>query len=135
MSPIWLCIGIIIFAMLSSTSFADDVPDPHSKKPDCFISEKSEADLKKETEKFRVMDLSAEQWEFVRGIYAMNPATPPGLPFGDRAILVMDKNEDVGTILFIDNDLVCTPMAAPKQLIDMLADIKRGVIHHEGATQ
>ena len=28
------------------------------------------------------IELTAEQWQFLRGIYAMNPATPPGLPYG-----------------------------------------------------
>ena len=31
------------------------------------------------------IELTPEQWEFLRGIYAMNPLTPPGLPYGDKA--------------------------------------------------
>ena len=42
------------------------------------------------------IELTPEQWEFLRGIYAMNPLTPPGLPYGDKAALAkveahMDK--------------------------------------------
>jgi hypothetical protein len=33
------------------------------------------------------IELTPEQWEFLRGIYAMNPLTPPGLPYGDKAVL------------------------------------------------
>ena len=31
--------------------------------------------------------VTPEQWQFLRGIYAMNPTTPPGLPFGDSAVI------------------------------------------------
>ena len=31
--------------------------------------------------------LTTDQWQFLRGIYAMNPQTPPGLPYGDKAAL------------------------------------------------
>ena len=26
------------------------------------------------------IELTSDQWQFLRGIYAMNPLTPPGLP-------------------------------------------------------
>jgi hypothetical protein len=34
------------------------------------------------------IELTSDQWQFLRGIYAMNPLTPPGLPYGDKAALV-----------------------------------------------
>ena len=33
------------------------------------------------------IELTSDQWQFLRGIYAMNPLTPPGLPYGDKAAL------------------------------------------------
>ncbi|MBV8797616.1 MAG: hypothetical protein JO136_21975, partial [Hyphomicrobiales bacterium] len=33
------------------------------------------------------IQLTSDQWQFLRGIYAMNPLTPPGLPYGDKAAL------------------------------------------------
>ena len=33
------------------------------------------------------IELTSDQWQFLRGIYAMNPMTPPGLPYGDKAAL------------------------------------------------
>jgi hypothetical protein len=30
------------------------------------------------------IELTSDQWQFLRGIYAMNPLTPPGLPYGDK---------------------------------------------------
>jgi hypothetical protein len=30
------------------------------------------------------IELTSDQWQFLRGIYAMNPLTPPGLPYATR---------------------------------------------------
>ena len=40
-----------------------------------------------EAQKGKWVELTPEQWQFLRGIYAMNPLTPPGLPYGDKAAL------------------------------------------------
>ena len=37
------------------------------------------------------IELTSDQWQFLRGIFAMNPLTPPGLPYGDKAALVRFK--------------------------------------------
>jgi hypothetical protein len=71
-----------------------------------------------------------EQWQFLRGIYAMNPATPPGLPFGDSAIIVKIPGEQGGAILFIDDDRACTPMQVPQELLDMLERVGGEDIPH-----
>jgi len=77
--------------------------------------------------------LSHDQLEFLRGIYAMNPATPPGLPFGDKAVLLTAPGRDSGLVFFIDGAKACTPMQAPKELRSMLDDIASGKAHHEGS--
>jgi hypothetical protein len=41
------------------------------------------------------IELSAEQGQFLRGVYAMNPETPPGLPYGDYAVLA--RFDDMGS--------------------------------------
>jgi len=46
--------------------------------------------------------LTSRQWQFLRGIYAMDPMTPPGLPCGAG-----------GMVFFIDGDKARTPMAVP----------------------
>ena len=79
------------------------------------------------------IELTQEQWEFLRGVYAMNPATPPGLPFGDKAVLVRVDNDTGGLIFFIDGDRACTPMPAPAALLSMLDDIATARIKHEGS--
>ena len=60
----------------------------------------------------RWIELTPQQWQFLRGIYAMNPLTPPGLPYGDRA---------------------CTPMAVPHQLMAMIVDVATDTIPHEAS--
>jgi hypothetical protein len=61
----------------------------------------------------RWIELSGDQWQFLRGIYAMNPQTPPGLPYGDRAVLARFDDFGSGIVFFIDGDKACTPMTAP----------------------
>jgi hypothetical protein len=72
---------------------------------------------------------SSARFHILEGIWLMNPATPPGLPDADGAILASTKGKDGGTVLFTKGDLVCgPPMEAPKILLDMLnhANIKDG---------
>src|SRR5580704_3963373 len=64
----------------------------------------------------RWIELTSEQWQFLRGIYAMNPETPPGLPYGDKAVLAEVDGRPSGLVFFIDGDKACTPMNAPPQL-------------------
>ena len=77
--------------------------------------------------------LTPEQWEFLRGVYAMNPTTPPGLPFGDKAALARLDGRDFGLVFFIDGDRACTPMEAPKELLALLDDVATAKISHEGS--
>ena len=76
------------------------------------------------------IELTADQWQFLRGIYAMNPLTPPGLPYGDKAAL--DGNPG-GLVFFIDGDRACTPMPVPKELLVMMDDVATAKISHEGS--
>jgi hypothetical protein len=77
--------------------------------------------------------LTPAQWQFLRGIYAMNPLTPPGLPYGDKAVLAKVEGNEGGLIFFIDGDKACTPMRAPQKLIDMMDEVATGKIDHEGS--
>ena len=78
------------------------------------------------------IQLTAEQWEFLRGIYAMNPLTPPGLPYGDKAALARIDGNSGGLIFFIDGDKACTPMPVPDKLLAMMDDVATAKINHEG---
>ena len=79
------------------------------------------------------IELTAEQWEFLRGVYAMNPLTPPGLPYGNKAALARVEGNDGGLVFFLDGDRACTPMAAPKALLALLDDVATAKIAHEGS--
>ena len=77
--------------------------------------------------------LTSDQWQFLRGIYAMNPDTPPGLPYGDKAVLAEVESNANGLVFFIDGDKACTPMRAPPQLLALMQEVATGSINHEGA--
>jgi hypothetical protein len=79
------------------------------------------------------IELTPEQWEFLRGIYAMNPLTPPGLPYGDKAALAKVDGNAGGLIFFIDGDKACTPMPVPDTLLSMMDDVATAKINHEGS--
>ncbi len=79
------------------------------------------------------IELTADQWEFLRGIYAMNPLTPPGLPYGDKAALAKVDGNSGGLVFFIDGDLACTPMPVPDTLLAMMDDVATAKINHEGS--
>jgi hypothetical protein len=79
------------------------------------------------------IQLTPEQWEFLRGIYAMNPLTPPGLPYGDKAALAKVDGNPGGLVFFIDGDKACTPMPVPQTLLSMMDDVATAKISHEGS--
>ena len=85
-----------------------------------------------ESHKGKWIQLTQDQWEFLRGIYAMNPTTPPGLPFGDKAALARVDGTDSGLVFFLDGNRACTPMQAPKELLALLDDVATARISHEG---
>jgi hypothetical protein len=78
------------------------------------------------------IELTPDQWQFLRGIYAMNPLTPPGLPYGDKAALATIDGNNGGLVFFIDGDRACTPMPVPKELLAMMDDVATAKIVHEG---
>jgi hypothetical protein len=80
------------------------------------------------------IELTPEQWQFMRGIYAMNPETPAGLPYGDRAVLAEVEGESGGLVFFIDGNKACTPMPIPLELLAMIQDVATATINHESGS-
>lgn len=78
----------------------------------------------------RWIDLSPDQWQFLRGVFVVNPETPAGLPFGDRAALARFEGYVGGIVFFIDGDKACTPMAAPPELVSLMQDVATKTINH-----
>ena len=79
----------------------------------------------------RWIELTPQQWEFLRGVYVVNPETPPGLPYGDKAVLAQVDGNAGGLVFFIDGDRACTPMAIPGVLVGMVRDVAASSIYHE----
>jgi hypothetical protein len=79
------------------------------------------------------IELTSDQRQFLRCIYTMNPLTPAGLPYGDKAALVKFDGRSGGMVFFIDGDRACTPMAVPDQLLAMMDDVATAKISHEGS--
>ena len=77
------------------------------------------------------IELTPEQWEFLRGVYVVNPETPPGLPYGDKAVLAQVDGNAGGLVFFIDGDKACTPMPVPHELLAMMHDVATATISHE----
>ncbi len=79
------------------------------------------------------IELTQDQWQFLRGIYAMNPATPAGLPYGNKAVLAQIDGYKGGLVFFIDGDKACTPMPVPGELVTLMREVASATINHEGA--
>jgi hypothetical protein len=80
----------------------------------------------------RWIALTDTQRAFAAGVYVLNPNTPAGLPFGDKAALARIPGDGGGVIFFVDGDLACSPMPVPAALIEMLQHIGQGDVVHEG---
>ena len=78
------------------------------------------------------IEITPDQWKFLRGVYAMNPEAPCGLPYGDYAVLAQDSCDSDGLLFFMDCDRLCGPMHAPRALLSLLerfamADHRSGI--------
>src|SRR5271155_1221191 len=74
----------------------------------------------------RWIELTSAQWQFLRGIYVVNPNTPPGLPCGDRAALAQVEGKPGGLVFFIDGEMACTPDGDPSSASDNCAGRRNG---------
>jgi hypothetical protein len=81
----------------------------------------------------KLIDLTPDQWQFLRGIYAMNLETPPGLPCGDQAVLPHVDGEPDGLMFFVGGDKACTQMHAPRGLLSLMDQFAVGDSNHQGA--
>ena len=75
-------------------------------------------------------ELTPAQWQFLRGVYVLNPNTPPGLPFGDKAVLLQVDDKAGGLVLFIDGEMACTPMAIPQPLVTIVQGVATAAVNH-----
>jgi hypothetical protein len=61
----------------------------------------------------QLIEITPDQWAFLRGVYAMNVEAPPGLPSGDDVVLAQDGGDSDGLLFFVDGDRLGAPMHAP----------------------
>ena len=66
------------------------------------------------------IEITPDQWQFLRGVYAMNPDAPRGLPYGDNAVFAQDGSDSDGQLFFIDGDKPCAAMHAPSALLSLM---------------
>src|SRR5271163_210877 len=76
------------------------------------------------------IELTSAQWQFLRGVYVLNPNTPPGLPYGDKAVLVQVDGSSGGLVLFIDGAMACTPMPIPQPLLAIVQGVATADVDH-----
>lgn len=66
------------------------------------------------------IEITRDQWKFLRGVYAMNPEAPCGLPYGDNAVLAQHGDDSDGLLFFMEGDRLCAPMHAPPALLSLM---------------
>lgn len=107
----------VLLSLLVSTAFASDR---------CKDSKEFKDYVAKHDGQW--ITLTTNQFNFLRGVFAIHPDTPAGLPFGEGAVLA--KIGEGGMAFFTDGDKICDAFSAPKQLQDLLNDLENP--HHEG---
>jgi hypothetical protein len=68
----------------------------------------------------KLIEITPDQWQFLRGVYAMNPEAPPGLPPGDNAVLAQARDDPNGLLFFVDGDKPGAPMPAPAAPLSLM---------------
>ena len=109
----------LLCALLPTPAFADACMDL------------SDAKKQAEARHARWIDLTPDQWQFMRGIFLANPRTPDRLPYGTGAAMAEASDESAGAIFFIDGDRACDAMVLTKARMPTLADVGSGVVLHE----
>lgn len=122
--------ALLLIAALTAAAPAQAADDA---TPLCIDAEIPRARI--ESQHGQWITVTTDQWEWLRGVYVLNPNTPTGLPPGDRAVLAQVKGKDGGLVFFIDGRLACTPMHLPDALIKLLMDVDAALVPHEGVEQ
>lgn len=68
----------------------------------------------------QLIEITPDQWAFLRGVYAMNVEAPPGLSSGDNIVLAQDGGDSDGLLFFVDGDRLGAPMHAPLALLSLM---------------
>jgi len=79
-----------------------------------------------------LIELTSDQWQFLRGVYAMNLEAPPGLPYGDKAVFALGDGDTNGLLFFVDGDKAGAPMNASPAILSIMDQFGVSDINHEG---
>ena len=75
---------------------------------------------------FRLTTLTPGQFHFLEGVYVGSPATPPGMPPGDGAVLITMKGGKSAVVIWTHKDQGCDPLPIPVKLAELIPNIKTG---------
>lgn len=73
------------------------------------------------------IDLTQDQFQFLRAISVMAPRSPQGMPYGGKAALA--RKADNSIIVFLDGARACDAMPVPQSIVDLLNEV--GDVLHE----
>lgn len=68
----------------------------------------------------KLIEITPDQWAFLRGVYAMNLEAPSGLPCGDHVVLAQGGGDSDVLLFFVDGDRLGAPMHAPPTLLSLM---------------
>ena len=78
------------------------------------------------------VELTFDQLQFARGIWASMPASHARLPLGHRAFLSRGGAEPADSVYFVDEDSICGRMFVSRGLEEQLLAVGAGKIEHSG---
>ncbi len=71
------------------------------------------------------IEITSNQWQFLRGVYAMNPEAAQGLPRGDNAVLLQNGGDPSGVLFFFGCDTAAPPVRAAPALLSLMRQIDK----------
>ena len=119
---------LLVLGFFVSTSAFAQIATPPAKIA-CAPLAKIEASIVKNMapDKVEFTKVTPGQYNFLQGLYAGSPETPPGLPPGETAILAMAEKQSNAVILFVRaGRFVCYPMGVAKELIKLMDEVITG---------
>lgn len=78
------------------------------------------------------VELTPDQLEFARGVWASMPAAHARLPLGHRAFLSRGGAEPADSVYFVDEDEICARMFVSRGLAERIVEVGAGAIMHTG---
>lgn len=79
----------------------------------------------------KVIDLSRDQFQFVRALYVAIPPVSKTIPPGDRAV-ISGAADGTAMVSIVDGKQVCARFLAPDFVLQMLNDIAAKKVTHAG---